>query len=226
VTELVAAAAVSIDVPALQAVVDGLKLKTSAASDLVDAQLARVEALVDNKRTQDLEEGLWEERVTAANDARNAATVAKEVADDALDDALGQVSTRSWLYETLGVIDVTKYAADCNAIAKRCDWQETGNTESTSTWAWPSDCNYVTDAGGANETTYTCKVWGLSVGGSDGLVQAATAMKGDARGASSPTQLYAALENADYTYVSAATQNGAGSDSSKLLNALEQYEAW
>lgn len=112
-----------------------------------------------------MEEGLWEERITAANTAKTAANDAKIAADADLADANGQVSTRSWLYETLSLIDVTKYAANCNANAKRCDWQEAPPTPfvaSASTWAWPSNCDYITDEGGINEATNTCKVWGLS----------------------------------------------------------------
>lgn len=55
-------------------------------------------------------------------------------------------------------------------------------------------------------------------------------MKGTARvttagSEAAPTELYLAYENADYTYVSSATQLG-GSDSSKLLIALDGYENW
>lgn len=63
-------------------------------------------------------------------------------------------------------------------------------------------------------------------GPNNGLVGANTAAKGVARdGNTAPTELYATLETADYTYVNANDQLN-NADSSKLLIALDGYETW
>lgn len=66
-----------------------------------------------------------------------------------------------------------------------------------------------------------------------GLIQGQEAALGVARADANtaPTELYLAYENADYTYVSSATQHdfngdGTATDSSKLLIALDVYETW
>lgn len=99
---------------------------------------------------------------------------------------------------------------------------------SNSLWAWPAagNCDY-TD-GGAK----LCPILGIS-GNSAGLVQSAATALGTARVTgdtpAAPTNLYAAYETADYTYVSSSTQHDFGSgnvDSSPLLIALDIYEKW
>lgn len=93
-----------------------------------------------------------------------------------------------------------------------------------STWAWPASCDYTTGAN-ANVVNNVCTVMGIS-GPSTGLTGVNTAAKGVARdGNTAPTNLYLALEGADYTYVSAATQLD-NADSSKVLIALAGYETW
>lgn len=169
-----------------------------------------MEKLVDAKRTQTLEEGLWEERVTAADAAKSTAETGKQAADDDLAFVKEQVTTRSWLYETLNLIKAADYASGCNASAATCDWMEdtTGTWDtSKSPWIWPASCQYKTDEGTVDEVTHNCTVLGLN-GSSTGLVQSATAMKGTVRdGATAPTELELAYETADYTYVSASTLN-------------------
>lgn len=177
------------------------------------------------KRSQDLEQGLWGERIKAAEAAKEVANTAASDAGDAVTAVKEQVSTRSWLYETLGVIDVTSYASGCNATNKPCDLTELARPDtSSSTWGFATNCDYVTGSG-LSEVTHSCTVLGLS-GSSAGLVQSAQAMKGAARnGATAPTELEAAYETADYAFVSSSTQLNSN-DSSKLEIALDGYLEW
>lgn len=206
--------------------------KTTQAEEAVDAQRANVEMLVKAKRTQDQEEALWSERVTAATTARDAAQTAKDDATAAVTEAKEQVTTRSWLFEVLGQIDATSYASACNSGSNpECALLETTPLASTSssTWAWPTsgNCNYTTGSG-ASAATHNCLILGLQ-GTSAGLIQSATAAKGTARVTTgtpaAPTELYLAYETADYTYVSSSTQLN-GADSSKELIALDNYLNW
>lgn len=114
VQALVAASGGTDQTAAKQGILDGVVADTTAAEGAVATQRARIEALIEAKRTQDQEEALWGERVTTANNAVLAATTAKSDADTALTEAQEQVTTRSWLFETLGAIDATSYAAACN----------------------------------------------------------------------------------------------------------------
>jgi hypothetical protein len=211
---------------------NALNLKTAdttAAETAVDTQRGRVEVLITAKRTQDQEEALWSERVTAAQAAVQTATDAKAVADQAVVDATSQVTTRSWLFEVLAHIDTTAWAAACNSGSNpRCQLGETARaSNSQSTWAWPAQCDYVTGSG-LTAVTFKCTILGLSGTGA-GLVQSAAAAKGVARVTTgtpaAPTELFAAYETGDYTYVSSATQLS-GADSSRLLIALDIYEKW
>jgi hypothetical protein len=207
------------------------KADTTAAEGAVATQRGRVESLIEAKRTQDLEEARWTERVAAANTAEGLALTAKTDATAAVATAKEQVSTRSWLFEVLGEIKVTDYAANCNSGSNPvCALSETAKDASTSTWAWPSagNCNYVVGSG-LSAVTHNCLIKGLTGPSSAGLTQAATASKGTARvtgaGAAAPTELYLAFEGADYDYVSSSTQLS-GADSSKMLIALDNYLAW
>lgn len=76
-----------------------------------------------------------------------------------------------------------------------------------STWAWPASCDYTTGAN-QNVVTHSCEVRGLSGPNAAGLAAANTAAKGVARadGNTPPTELYLALENADYTRVNSGDQ--------------------
>jgi len=204
---------------------------TTAAETAVATQRGRVEALIEAKRTQDLEEARWTERVTAANTAMGTANTAKLAATAAVAEAKEQVSTRSWLFEVLTHISVTDYAAACNSGSNPvCAIAETAKDATTSTWTWPSagNCNYVVGSG-LSAVTHNCLIKGLTGPSSLGLTQAATASKGTARvtgaSAAAPTELFLAYETADYTYTSSATQLS-GSDSNKLLIALDNYLSW
>lgn len=202
---------------------------TAAAEAAVDTQRGRVEKILLAKRTQDGEVALWGERVNAANTAVQTATTVKEAADDAVAEAKAQVSTRSWLFEMLNGINSTSYADACNSPSKPCAIVETTSVAqgdpNLSTWDWPANgCDYTT---GENENVvnHSCTMLGIS-GPNNGLVGANTAAKGVARdGNTAPTELYNALETADYTYVSAATPLN-NADSSKLAIALDGYETW
>lgn len=180
--------------------------------------------MIDAKRTQDQEEALWTERVTAATNAEGTASTAKNDADAALLAAQEQVTTRSWLFEVLKEINSTTWSAACNTGANpRCQLAETAQTTTTSTWAWPANCNYTVGSG-LSAVNHTCTILGLS-GTSVGLVQSAAAVKGTIAGASAATELYLAYQNADYTYVSSATQL-ASVNSSPLLIGLDAFEKW
>jgi hypothetical protein len=177
---------------------------TTAAETAVATQRARVEALIDAKRTQDQEEALWSERVTEATTAKQTAEEAKQTAETAQAEAEAQVSTRSWLFEVLKEINTTSWAAACNTGANpKCILAESARaTTSASTWAWPANCDYTT-ASGLATTTHSCTIMGLSPDAGTGLIQAATAAKGAIAGGSAATELYLAYENADYDVVSA-----------------------
>lgn len=205
---------------------------TVAGEAAVQTQLARVEALVAAQSTQDQEEALWGERVTAANTAVQTATTAKATATAAVDAAKAQVTTRSWLFETLGQINTAEYAAACNTGGNpKCALAEDARTSSTdasvSTWSWPANCNIPAD-GSPGSVETPCLILGLS-GTSAGLIQSATAAKGTARVTTgtpaAPTELFLAYEGADYTYTSSATQLN-GADSNKLAIALDTYLSW
>lgn len=206
---------------------------TVAGEAAVQTQLARVEALVAAQRTQDAEEALWGERVTAANTAVQTATTAKATATAAVDAAKAQVTTRSWLFETLGQIKTSEYAAACNTGGNpKCALAEDARTSATdksvSTWSWPANCNIPAD-GSPGSVETPCLILGLS-GTSTGLIQSATAAKGTARvttagSLANPTELFLAYEGADYTYTSSATQLS-GADSNKLAIALDTYLSW
>lgn len=187
--------------------------------------------MITAKRTQDLEEARWTERVATATTAESAATTAKATATAAVTEAKEQVSTRSWLFEVLTHIKVTDYASACNSGSNPvCALSETAKDATTSTWTWPAagNCNYVVGSG-LSAVTHNCLIKGLTGPSSAGLTQAATAAKGTARvtgtGAAAPTELYLAYEGADYTYTSSATQLNSA-DSNKLLIALDNYLAW
>lgn len=95
-----------------------------------------------------------------------------------------------------------------------------------STWDWPNTCDYTVSANNA-VVTHTCSVRGLSGPANAGLSAANTAAKGVARADANtaPTELYLALETADYTRVNASDQLD-NANSSKLLIALAGYETW
>jgi hypothetical protein len=103
----------------------GFTDKTALAEGAVDSQRERVEKILLAKRTQDGEEALWAERVTAANTAMGVASDVKDAADDAVDEVKEQVSTRSWIFAMMGEIDVTLYAANCNTAETPCALVET-----------------------------------------------------------------------------------------------------
>jgi hypothetical protein len=232
VDALEAAAGGSDETAAKQAILTPLTAATVLGEAAVKTQLARVEALIAAKRTQDQEEALWDERVAAANTAVQTATTAKATATAAVDAAKAQVTTRAWLFETLGQINVAEYAAACNTGGNpKCALAEDARTSSTdksvSTWSWPANCNIPPD-GSPGSVETPCMILGLS-GSSTGLIQSATAAKGTARVTSgtlaNPTELFAAYETADYTYTSSATQLS-GADSNKQAIALAGYLAW
>jgi hypothetical protein len=77
---------------------------------------------------------------------------------------------------------------------------------------------------GLTAVNHTCTILGLS-GTSVGLVQSATAAKGTIAGVGAATELYLAYQNADYTYVSSATQLSSA-NSSPLLIGLDVFEKW
>lgn len=95
-----------------------------------------------------------------------------------------------------------------------------------STWGWPNTCDYTVSANN-QVVTHSCSVRGLSGPNAVGLSAANTAAKGVARADANtpPTELYLALENADYTRVNASDQLN-NADSSKVLIALAGYETW
>lgn len=184
--------------------------------------------MVTAKRTQDQEEAAWTERVATATTAEGTANTAKLAADAALVEANEQISTRSWLLEVLKDINSTEWGAACNTGGNpRCQIDETARTETTSTWAWPADCSYTTGSG-PSEVTTTCKILGLA-GTSAGLTQSAATAKGTAATTSpsvaAATELFLAYQNADYAYVSSATQLNSA-NSSPLLIALDVFEKW
>lgn len=81
--------------------------------------------MVIAKRGQDVEEALWTERKGVAEQAEQDATTAWNTAKDAVTAAEEQVTTRSWLFSTLGLMDATQYAANCNSVAMPCEIVET-----------------------------------------------------------------------------------------------------
>lgn len=180
--------------------------------------------MIDAKRTQDQEEALWTERVTAATTAEGAATTAKETADALLVEAQEQVTTRSWLFEVLKEINSTTWSSACNTgVNPRCQLSETAQTTTTSTWSWPANCNYTVGSG-LSAVNHTCTILGLS-GTSVGLVQSAVTAKGTIAGVGAATELYLEYQNADYTHVSASTQLNSA-NSSPLLIGLDVFEKW
>jgi len=116
------------------------------------------------------------------------------------------VTTRSWLFETLNLIDSAKYDSTCNASPNPyCALEETTPlaNASSSAWAWPA-------AGNCNYSTKICTILGLK-GSADGLITS-----NDAAAAG----LQTTLGNADYS----AFPTGAGNDA--LTLALTAYETW
>jgi hypothetical protein len=84
VDALVIAAGGSDETAAKQLLLDAVVADTTAAEGAVATQRARIEALIEAKRTQDQEQALWGERVATAQTGIETATTAKETADAAL----------------------------------------------------------------------------------------------------------------------------------------------
>lgn len=130
------------------------------------------------------------------------------------------ISTRAWTYSVLGQIDATAWSADCETGANpKCELSETAFTTTASTWGWPASnkCDYSVTVGPLT-TTYGCQMLGLK-GASAGLHQSAVAAMGTVRdGATAPTELYLAIETADYSYAASGT--------TRLADALTAYETW
>lgn len=200
-----------------------LTAATTAAEGAVATQRGRIEALLTAQRTQDQEAALWEERVTAAQTAEDDANTAEDVADAAVTEAGKHVTDRSWLFESAMYTDPTTYDTGCNASGNaQCMLAESAYTSSTSTWTWPTNCNYSVSAGLVS-TTKTCTILGLKKDANTGLIPAATTYQGVATvtGASPvvATGLTAALETANYTF-------DAAGGTTKLATALSTYLAW
>lgn len=196
---------------------------TEAAQTAVATQRARIEALISAQRTQDQEEALWSERVTAAQTALDDANTAEDVADAAVTEAGKHVTDRSWLFETAMYVDANTYDTGCNAAGNaQCMLAETAFTTTTSTWTWPTNCNYSVTVG-LSTTAKTCTILGLKKDASTGLIPLATTYKGVATvtGASpvTATGLTDTYEKADYSFDQAG-------GTTKLATALSTYLAW
>lgn len=138
---LTAAAAGNDGTAAAQGDLDALVATTDAAEAAVATQRGRVEALVTAKRTQTNEEAAWGVRVTAATTAKGVADTASATATAVVTAEKENVTTRSYLMNTLALYDTTtNWSSGCNADANvKCALKEnTPGSATTSVWTWPT----------------------------------------------------------------------------------------